>query len=117
MGYIVDDSGTILFSQNNFKDTLVSESLPNEIDTLFYRFSKMESIPNEINLIAGVFDSVLNYQLNFIYWQEPDKLTLTLNKYFAPNIGKLLGQNCYAGLYLQEKSYDEDRLVEYYVAE
>lgn len=117
MGYIVNEEGITFFNQTNFTDTLFSESLPNDIDTAFYRFSTMKIVTDEINLSAGTFDSLLNYRLEFIYWREPNQLTLSLNTYYAPYVGKILNQNCYAGMYLQDKSYYEERLINYYIAE
>jgi hypothetical protein len=117
LGYIVDSNGEIVFSQTNFTDTLYSLVIPYDMDTLYYEFTKLQSVADEKILPAGAFDSVLNNQLKFVYWKEPNKPTFNLDNLYAPNVGKILNQNCYAGMYLQDKSYYEERLIKYFIAQ
>jgi hypothetical protein len=115
LGYIVDEYGTVVFSQSNFSDTLYSKVIPNRPDTSYYMYSMMQSATDEIIVPAGVFDSVLNYNLIFIYWTDPNKLTLTMDNLYSPNVGKILKQYAYSGEFQLKKSYYEERLTAYYI--
>lgn len=112
-GYIVTPSGKIIFSSNNFTDTLHSTYTPNADDPMLYWFIMMEEFDEEVTLPAGAFDSVLNMNQKIFYY-NPSKEFLKNNKHlYAPNVGKILQQYFYVGGYINKKSYYEDRLIGY----
>lgn len=117
LGYIVNSNGKIVFCQTNFTDTLYSVAIPNSLDTLYYEFTEMQSVVEEIILPSGAFDSIINNQLKFVFWKVPNKPTFDLDNLYAPNVGKIISQYGYAGALLDQKSYYEHRLIDYFIAD
>lgn len=114
--YIVRESGTITFSQYNFTDTL-SQTYINPSDPIYYWFSMMKEEVEEVQVPAGTYDSVLNCNLHFKYLKDSNNLTVDTKKLHAPNVGKVLKQYIYASKYEFDRTYLEERLVAYHIAE
>jgi hypothetical protein len=115
-GYIVNIRGTIIFSPDNFADTLqqgVFYKTTNN-DTLYTYFSMMEDNGQVVNLPAGAFE-VLNYKTTYIF---PDYISNPLlyrrdnNTFYAPNVGKVVS----AWFYASKTDVIEKRLTSYYIA-
>ncbi len=115
LGYIVDASGKILFSSNNFTDTLSQESIPTIEDTLYYEYSRMKQFSEKVYLQSGTYDSVLNLERIFIYWNIPERLTVRLKSLYAPNVGCILRQSLVSNEYLDRKEFYEIRLAAYHI--
>jgi len=117
LGYIVNEEGKIVFSSDNFTDTLDIKYTPDMENPMYYQFKMMKKVEDKITLPAGVFDSVLNSRLS-VYYYNPLIEHLRDNDYlYAPNVGKILWQYFYYGGFVNRKSYIEERLVAYKIAE
>jgi hypothetical protein len=113
-GYLVSENGAILFSDNNFTDTLISRTQFVEGDTFYVLSYKMERVFNPVSVPAGIFN-VLNFKGSF-YMPNPEpgvEKTRYINTYYANNVGKILQTYFYAS----NPSYMEKRLVNYHVKE
>lgn len=117
LGYIVNSDGNIVFSQTNFIDTLYSETILTQTDTAFIFFTKMFTYSNHISLSVGDFDSLLNCQMKVVFCQDPNRYVSILDNLYAPNIGKLIDQYGYTSQLLEQKTFYEERLINYYIAE
>ena len=113
--YIVDIDGVIIFSPDNYTDTLrqgVFYKLTN--DTVYTYFSMMEDNGQVVNLPAGTFE-VLNYKTTYIF---PDKISFPQlyrrenDTFYAPNVGKVVSSYFYAS----QTDVIEKRLTSYYIA-
>lgn len=114
-GCIVNNSGKIFFSINNFIDTLYSSFTT--WDSNVYMYSLMETYENEISLSSGVFDSILNWELTVERHGETKSLIRKNAYLFVPNVGKILCQYFYISTFERNKNYYEERLIDYYIAE
>jgi hypothetical protein len=114
-GYIVNEAGTIVFSQSNLADTLF-RAYPYDYDSSIFEYGIMEIFPNQITLPAGTFDSVYNYKLSVVDLDLPDNTIGDQDYLYAPNVGRILRQNFYLHQFSEEGKYYEERLVEYYIA-
>jgi len=109
-GYIVDERGRVVFSQNNLSDTLLKYYVAP--DSSLFSFAIMEEWPNTVNS----FDSVLNYKLSLVNSAENNTLIGNTNNLYAPNVGRIIKQNFFLHQYTAEKKYYEARLFNYYIA-
>jgi len=116
LGYMVNHLGTIIFSSNNFTDTLDSGVVhkTTDIDTLFTYYTKMEEVNQPVSVPAGIFE-VLNYKVTYTfpdYASQPDLYWRSANKFFAPDVGQIFSMWFYA----QQTEVTERRLTSYYIA-
>lgn len=111
-GYLVSENGTILFTDRNFTDTLISRTQLIGGDTFYVLSYKMERVFNPISVPAGTFN-VLNYKGTF-YMPNPESgvdNTRYMNTFHANNVGKILQTYFYSSATF----YFEKRLVNYHV--
>ena len=115
LGYLVNSKGRILFSENNFIDTLYKRvELSGVNDTIFTCTYKMENPNYSVTVKAGTFE-VLNFKgtlFRYINLQEIENPKYT-NTYYADNVGKILETY----LYLNSLTIIERRLLRYYIQE
>jgi hypothetical protein len=115
--YLVNDKGKILFSENNFSDILnfEFECFNDTNDTIYTISYRMENPTHQVNVPSGNFE-VLNYRGDLTFYAynniDPPFINRTLNRYYAPNVGKILHTYYYASA---PHTY-ERRLVRYNVA-
>lgn len=111
-GYIVNREGKIIFSADNFTDTLASIIHIEGGDTLFVVNYQMEKLTSQVVVPAGTFE-VLNFKGTIIeYYQYPGiKNPRYSNNYFADNVGKISETT----LYFHSPIISEKRLVRYKV--
>lgn len=107
-GYIVNHSGEILYSKNNFTDTLVS----NQVGPAHILSYKMENPDYIVNVPAGSFN-VKNFK-GTIVLINPDnnyqaEYPRYLNNYYSDSVGKILETY----LFLASPKINEKRLVDY----
>jgi len=114
-GYIVNEKGNILFSQNDFNDTLFSQIIGTPEKPYMHWWYMMEEYSENVILPVGQFNSVLNRKQTLIYLQEPNQPIKYLNNFYAPNIGPLTNQYAYTSSLLKEKKYYEERLIDYQI--
>ena len=112
LGYYVDPSGWIYFSDENFTDTLASSTLIINGDTLYESWYKMESEPQIVSVPAGTFD-VLNYR-GTIHTINPNPHVADIrykDKLYSKNVGQVLDTYFYLG----SPDRFERRLKHYFV--
>jgi hypothetical protein len=114
-GYIVNQKGTVLFAENNFKDTIAYRAEINiydNNDTLYVLTCQMERINNRVTVPAGTFE-VLNYKGTVITSMNTPGIIYPryLSSYYAKGIGKIL----YTYFYFQSPNIYEKRLIRYSV--
>ena len=114
-GYLVNSKGQILFSENNFIDTLYKRvELGGVNDTIFTCTYKMEKPNYSVTVPAGTFD-VLNFKgtlFSYVNLQE-NQNPKYMNTYYADNVGKIL----ITYLYLNSPMIIERRLLRYHIEE
>jgi len=110
-GYIVDINNEILFSEDNFTDTLRSVSYSNYGEPFLEARYKMEMEDSPVSTPAGTFD-VLNYQGTIETFSdgELDQRRFT-NTYYAREVGKVFDSFFYVG----SNEQFEKRLVDYHI--
>jgi len=110
-GYIVTETGDIIFSATNFTDVLYFKEIYNG-ETLLYTLSyKMEKVDKPITVPAGKFD-VLNYKGTAVIRQsDGTNITKKLNNLYANNVGKVF----YVCHSVTSDYRLEGRLVRYHV--
>lgn len=113
--YIISDEGNIIFSSDNFTDTITSELIPNTGNPQWHLYSKMDMHNSITTLEAGTFDSLLIRNLYIEYLMENPCITRSLTSLYAPNVGKIVEQIAFIGELLNTKCYYEKRLVSYYI--
>jgi len=98
-GFLINLKGKVIFSQNNFTDTLYRKSIEINSSSMLMMTAKMETGNTKIAVPAGSFDA-LNLQITAkILPQRLDGWNLKyLGKYFAKNAGVVLNSYCYVGL-------------------
>jgi len=115
-GYILNEKGTIMFSENNFTDTLVNYYYIEQYsgDTIYNSIAKMEKVDEPVIVPAGTF-SVLNYKRSIYTSQKYAGLgnPRNMNTYYAEKTGIILDTY----FYLQDPGISEKRLVRYHIEE
>lgn len=112
IGYYVDPTGWIHFSESNFVDTLASSTYVVNGDTLYESCYKMQNGPQSVTVPAGTF-YVLTY-LGTIHISNPAPYVPEVrykDKLYARNVG-LVRDTYY---YLSSPDRYERRLKKYYV--
>ena len=108
--YIIDNHSNILFSENNFVDTLAEQIYITNSDTLFTLFYKMEQ-SDAISTPAGLFEDILNFR-GIINVKNPingvENPRYNCN-YYANNIGRVL----IISHYVNSTTKLERRLIRY----
>ena len=112
-GYLINDRGTILFSETNFTDTLQLMTEVYEEDTFYIVTCVMENYNNSISLPSGTFNNILNFKGTLWIGANPNnvKNPRYLNNYYSKNIG-LIYRNYY---YLNKHDRFEERLIAYHI--
>ena len=112
-GYIIDSSGAIFFSDENFTNTLQIEEFITGSDTVYITTYKMEYVNEIVSVPAGDFE-VLNFK-GTVWVPDPNQGVPNpryINDYFAPNVGKIF-ENTF---FLSSNNYKiERRLLRYNV--
>ncbi len=115
-GYIVNQNGKVLFTRDNFTDTIAYHAVTDmeNGDTLVLMTYQMDKTNKIITVPAGSFD-VLNYRGTVTTSMNTPgiKYPRYLNIYYADGVGKIL----YTYFYIQSPNIYEKRLVRYYVNE
>jgi hypothetical protein len=115
-GYIVNQNGTVLFTRDNFTDTIAYHAVTDmeNGDTLVLMTYQMDKMNKIITVPAGSFDA-LNYRGTVTTSMNTPgiKYPRYLNIYYADGVGKIL----YTYFYVQSPTIYEKRLVRYYVNE
>ena len=111
-GYLVNKNGTVLFSANNFTDTLARKTESIEGQPIYNLAYVMENSSTDIRVPAGDFNA-LNFKGILV---TPEKIQNAinpryLNNYYAKDIGRIL-QTFY---YVSNPLKFEKRLVRYHV--
>lgn len=111
-GYIVNRKGQIWFSTDNFTDTLISEVVPSNNDTLYTISYKMEKPTQQVSAPAGVFE-VLNYKGTVTTPKKIPRIKNPryMNNFYANNVGKVLASYFYSS----SPNTIERRLVRYHI--
>ncbi|NOU47077.1 MAG: hypothetical protein HOO86_08450 [Bacteroidales bacterium] len=109
-GYLVNNQGEILFTENNFTDTLYYKVERNNQDTLYSITYKMEASTNPVTVPAGIFN-VLNFKGTVFTPREIPGVDNPryLNTYYAKKVGKILQSY----FYLSSPIIIEKRLIRY----
>jgi hypothetical protein len=109
--YLINSDGQILFSENNFSDTLLRTTRLYEEDTICWITGKMEKNENDINVPAGTFNNTLNLKGTIICNPKYTRIGNPhyVNKYYAPEVGEIL----HSYLYVYDGSSLEKRLTRY----
>jgi hypothetical protein len=113
-GYLVNIWGWILFSENNYTDTIFQRirKVPSDTNILCWVSYKMERVSGSITVPAGTFTDLLNYRGTYKgnppFWHN--KNPEYDNKYYAKNVGVILSTLFYSGT---SAYYVEKRLVRY----
>jgi hypothetical protein len=113
--YIVSHTGNVLFHPSNFSDTLSIGLNQLGSDSVFWSYwSKMESVPNQVQVPAGTFSSIRSATEFYFSWLPDPHKTRTHYKYYADGVGQLINQFSFANNF---HSYFEQRLVRYHIAD
>ena len=107
-GYLVNHLGEIQFSSTNFQDTLNTEWVIFNQDTMAVKYSKMIENIHVINLQLGIYNA-LDFQSTYIQIANPNIPTEYLHKYYSKDIGLILEPWHYYS------TYYEIRLVSYHI--
>jgi hypothetical protein len=112
MGYLVDQTGRIKFSDSNFSDILDSKIEVIEMDTLYSLSYKMETEDNPYTVPAGVFE-VLNYKGTVVSHQElPGRENPRyLHTRYSPGVGKVMQSY----FYFYSPYVIEKQLIRYHI--
>lgn len=110
--YLVDHTGKINFSLQNFTDTFFTNFYTiNTSDTVCYIFSKMDDDNFSVSLPAGNFVTK-NYKTTFLmYFPHDHNGAIRIrNKRYAENVG-LVEQTL--GFYVSSPNYTVNKLIRY----
>jgi len=116
LGYIINETGEVFYSYNNFIDTLAAGS----IDPLGYDwYTQMYSAGTSVTVPVGSFNAIESRK--YYYEQSGDpisscgELSLKNSLFIAPNIG-LIKMDFNSSLHLDSCNYHrEKRLIDYYI--
>lgn len=89
LSYLVDVSGNILFSSENFTDTFYTQYFMNSpVDTVAFIFSKMDDNNLNISVPAGNFNTK-NYKKTYLMFPAHSQsgAVRTINNRYAENVG------------------------------
>lgn len=113
--HLINPLGKILFSEDNFTDTLYRKSDVIENDTLTWISWKMDKSNQTVTVPAGTFNDVLNFKGTVIVKPEitPIANPRYINNYFAKNVGKVF----YSSFYVGSGDEIEMRLLRYKINE
>jgi hypothetical protein len=95
--YLVRNDGKILFSEDNFVDTLTRKYEIYDNDTLYTLTCKMEKKEGSIQTPAGAFSNLLNFKQTVLRNPKYSPFTQPTynNNYYAEGIGKIFGSSGY----------------------
>jgi hypothetical protein len=112
-GYIVDNSGSIIFSSDNFIDTL-SERVDTMVGLTIYRTSKMERSEISITVPAGTY-TVIDDKCTLVIMEDITgiKQTKYIHNYYAKDVGKIMSNV----VYVSGPDIIERRLIRYHIEE
>ncbi len=113
VGYLINQHGEILFSEDNFTDILANKTEVQGTDTIYSLTYKMEEVENPYSVPAGTFN-VLNYKgtvFTFVQTMPNVPNPRYTNAYFAENVGKIFE----SFFYLYSNSEIEKRLLRYHI--
>ncbi len=108
---LITPKGQILFSEDNFQDTLLRNTEIFEGDTLYTITYKMEQMNDDFSVPAGKYNNLLNFRGTVIINPKNtsgENLRYT-NKYFAKNIGVIYQLQ----IWIPSGGTREKRLVRY----
>jgi hypothetical protein len=111
-GYIVDEKGTKVFSQNYFYDTLGRELINKSVtDTLFFWYWMTEPTDSVLFLKDNEYDDLINRKMYFHSKMAGDEWVNNYSdRLYGAGVGILTFQYFYASS--QKKWYFEKRLVD-----
>ena len=112
MGYLVDQTGRIKFSDSNFSDILDAKIEVFESDTLYRLSYQMENEENTYRVPAGVFE-VLNYKGTLVSHRELPGIENPryLHTRYSPGVGKVMQSY----FYLHSPYAIEKQLIRYHI--
>ncbi len=111
-GYLVDQQGTKLFSEDNFTEVLASNLMVIDNDTMYTLTFHMETVAYPVTVPAGEFE-VINYKgVVTTPFEIPGVDNPRYeNNFYAKSVGKILGTYHY----LTSPNTYEKRLVRYHI--
>jgi len=112
-GYLVNHKGQIKFSEDNFKDTLLTTNVTFGDSTLTTINFKMERQDEPITVPAGTFDNVLNYKGTIKFYGLNNPFYKDKNIFYAKDVGKIL--DTYYWISRAKRKRYERRLIRYHV--
>jgi len=111
LGYLVDESGVVLFAENNFVDTFNVWSLVlGNNDTLANIFYNMEHYLDDIQTPSGIYTGGLNYKGTVTQYNANGPFTKYFQNIYVKDVGKVLETTFFLG---QTQSWIEKRLSHY----
>jgi hypothetical protein len=109
--YLINSKGQLLFSEDNFTDTLYRKTFLFNNDTLYTMTCKMEKIDQEFSVPVGIFNNLLNSKGTVI--SNPKYTTIKnpryTNKYYAKEIGVIFQSQ----ILIMGGGFREKKLVRY----
>ena len=111
--FIINEKGNILFSENNFNDTLYRKTYVFENDTFYTMTCKMERIDQEISTPAGSFNNILNFRGTVIV--NPKHTDIENPRYTDEYFAKDMGVVYQSQTYVSGGQIREKRLVRYHI--
>lgn len=108
---LITSTGQILFSENNFTDTLLRKTQILEGDTIYTMTCKMEKINEEFSVPIGIYNNLLNLKGTVICSPEYTSIENPryTNKYYAKEIGVIFQSQIYIG----SGGFREKKLIRY----
>jgi hypothetical protein len=109
--YLISSKGQILFSEDNFADTLSRKTFIFQNDTLYTMTCKMERIDQQISVPVGTFNNLLNFKGTVLCNPKYTdiKNPRYTNQYYAKEIGVIFQSQ----IYVMSGGFREKRLVKY----
>jgi hypothetical protein len=110
---LISSKGQIVFSEDNFSDTLFKKAELLQGDTIYWITFKMERPLGNVNTPAGIFNNLLNFKGTVIC--NPKYTSIKnpryVNIFYAKEVGEILQSN----IYVLGGGSVEKRLVRYQV--
>jgi|AntAceMinimDraft_9_1070365.scaffolds.fasta_scaffold06022_1 hypothetical protein len=108
-GYIIDESGKIYFSEDNFIDTLYYYEHVQNDNIVYMTYNIMQENEVVLTVPSGTYSTLNN--LGTVYVPLAD-ITKTFGSYYANNVGQVLSEGVFV---FSNSGRFESRLVRYHV--